>query len=110
MDFASDFTPLTVQAAREAISQSEKLILFVGGPFCFYCHRFVPKLEAVARVNQLDVAYLNVQQTKQLTEVNAFRQDYQISTIPGLLVAEKGQVRSVCDSSLSKEAILDFIG
>ena len=44
-----------------------------------------------------------------MTYVQAFREKYHVQTVPGLLVAQAGQVKVVCDSSLSQEAIADFI-
>lgn len=108
-EFASAFSLISAVAAEEAINSQEKIVLFVGRPSCPYCQRFEPKLRTVAKANNLHVNYLNSEDQSQLAEIQAFRAKYDIPTVPGLLVAEKGEVRVVCDSSLSEEAILTFI-
>ena len=108
--FASAFTPITAVEAQEAIQQQGKFLLFVGRPSCPYCQRFEPKLTNVAKANSLKVNYLNSEDQSQLAEIQALRAQYDIPTVPGLLVAENGQVKVVCDSSLSEAAILAFIG
>ncbi|MFU2204201.1 thioredoxin fold domain-containing protein [Streptococcus hyovaginalis] len=109
-EFASAFNLISAVAAEDAIQNQEKVILFVGRPTCPYCQRFEPKLTNVAKANHLSVDYLHSEDFSQIEAIQAFRDKYVIKTVPGLLVAEKGQVRVVCDSSLSEEAILDFIG
>lgn len=109
-EFASAFNLISAVAAEEAISTQEKVILFVGRPTCPYCQRFEPKLTTVVKENNLTVDYLHSEDFSQFENIQAFRDKYGIKTVPGLLVAENGQVRVVCDSSLSEEEILDFIG
>ncbi|MGT2833046.1 thioredoxin fold domain-containing protein [Streptococcus halotolerans] len=109
-EFASAFNPISAVAAEEAIKNQEKVILFVGRPTCPYCQRFEPKLTNVVKANNLNVHYLHSEDSSQMESIQALRDKYGIKTVPGLLVAEKGQVRVVCDSSLSEEDILDFIG
>ena len=108
-EFASAFSLISAVAAEEAINSQEKIVLFVGRPSCPYCQRFEPKLRTVAQANNLHVNYLNSEDQSQLAEIQAFRAKYDIPTVPGLLVAEKGAVRVLCDSSLSEAAILAFI-
>lgn len=104
------FVPVTARQAEVKISSEDKFILFIGRGSCPYCQRFAPKLNRVASENGLTVHFLNSEDSKDLAAIQVLRQRYQVPTVPGLLVAKKGQVRVVCDSSLSEEAILDFIG
>ena len=68
---------------------------------------FEPKLTQVAKDNQLTVHFLNSE--NQDSDTQELRTTYDVPTVPGLLVAKSGHVKVVCDSSLSEEAILDFI-
>ena len=103
------FNALTAQEAQEKIDSGEKFILFIGRSTCPYCQRFAPKLSQVAADPGQTVAFLNSENQDDLTAVQAFREKYHVQTVPGLLVAQAGQVKVVCDSSLSQEAIADFI-
>ncbi|WP_242258647.1 thioredoxin fold domain-containing protein [Streptococcus thoraltensis] len=109
-EFSSAFNPISAVAAEDAIKNQEKFILFIGRPTCPYCQRFEPKLTKVAKDNRLSVNYLHSEDFSQGDNIQALRDKYGIKTVPGLLVAENGQVRVICDSSLSEEEILDFIG
>lgn len=112
MDFyqaVSQFKPLVTQEVRDKIQSGEKLILFVGRASCFYSRLFAPKLAQVQAEQGLEVAFLDSENFADWEDLQAFRARYQILTVPGLLVAEGGQVRVVCDSSLSPEAIRTFI-
>lgn len=83
------------------------ILFFIGRPTCPYCRRFEPKLTQVAKDNQLTVHFLNSE--NQDSDTQELRTTYDVPTVPGLLVAKSGHVKVVCDSSLSEEAILDFI-
>nr|WP_205395873.1 thioredoxin domain-containing protein [Streptococcus lutetiensis] len=105
--FAEHFTNISVAAAKEQLQTADEFILFIGRPTCPFCQRFEPKLSHVAKDNQLDVYYINSEQVT--AELEELRSSYKVATVPGLLVAKTGHVKVVCDSSLSEEAILDFI-
>lgn len=107
--FASAFTPVLAAQAEQAIQSGEKVVLFIGRSSCPYCQRFEPKLTQVAKATGMTVYYLNSELSTDLSDVQALRAQYGVPTVPGLLVAEGGQVKVVCDSSLSEEAITQFI-
>ncbi|AXQ79526.1 thiol reductase thioredoxin [Streptococcus chenjunshii] len=104
------FTEITAAAAQEQISSGAKFILFVGRETCPFCRRFAPKLAQAALAANAEVSFLNSEDAADAQAIQAFRQQYEIPTVPGLLVAEQGQVKVICDSSLSEEAIAEFIG
>lgn len=108
--FAATFEPVSASKAQELLSSTEKGILFIGRPSCPYCRLFEPKLTAVAQREGLSIAFLNSEDISDRQGIQDLRATYGVPTVPGLLVAENGQVRVVCDSSLSEDAIRDFIG
>ncbi|EHJ53381.1 thioredoxin domain-containing protein [Streptococcus macacae] len=104
-----DFKPITAQAAQDRINSGEKFVLFIGRSTCPFCQRFAPKLSRAAKAKGEPVAFLNSEDQADLPAINQLRKSYSVKTVPGLLVAQAGQVKLVCDSSLSEEAIAAFI-
>ena len=102
------FAPLTATEAQAKIDQGEDLILFIGRSTCPYCRKFAPKLSRVAKDNGLAVSFIDSEASSDAVAIQMLRDRYGVATVPGLLVAKGGQVKVVCDSSLSEEAILDF--
>lgn len=112
MDFYQAIAPfeqVLTKDVEERIGSGEELILFVGRATCPYSRLFAPKLAQVQAEQGLEVLFLDSENLADLEALQAFRSRYQIITVPGLLVAKAGQVRVVCDSSLSPEAIAAFI-
>lgn len=105
----ANFQETTADVMEDKIQSQEDFILYVGKEVCPYCRRFVKKLAPVAEENQLDIYHVDSLHTPSLPELKAFRDRYDIKTVPGLMVSKAGQVRVVCDSSLSPEEILAFI-
>lgn len=109
-DAIAAFQTVTAQEAQARIASGDKFTLFIGRSTCPYCQRFAPKLSQVAKTYGLPVAFLNSEDFSDFDHIQALRDQYGVRTVPGLLVAEAGKVKVVCDSSLSEAAIKDFIG
>lgn len=103
------FLPVTTSEVQTKIDNDDTVLLFVGRATCPYCRKFAPKLSQVAQENQLEIAFLNSEDTNDLEAIQAFRTRYDMPTVPALLVAKNGKVRVMCDSSLSEADILAFI-
>lgn len=104
-----DFEPVTAKEAQKRIDSGERFVLFIGRSTCPFCRRFAPKLSAVAKADHQAVAFLNSEDQNDLKGIQELRSSYSVNTVPGLLVAQNGHIKVVCDSSLSEEAIRDFI-
>ncbi|WP_263008841.1 thioredoxin [Streptococcus sciuri] len=102
-------TEISIFDLEERITKGEDMIAFIGRPTCPYCQLFVPKLAQVVNETGVKVSYLESDNVKDASEIAAFRETYTIPTVPALLEAKAGEVHVVCDSSLSVEAIKDFI-
>ena len=100
---------LSIAEVEQLTKGSEQFVLFVGRGTCPYCRRFAPKFANVVRDNGLTGYFLNSEKSADLAAIQAYREQHGIKTVPGLVVAQAGQVRVVCDSSLSEAAILNFI-
>lgn len=109
MSFAQTFTQITVAKAEELISSQEQVIIFVGRASCPYCQRFEPKLTNIVKEGRKTIYFINSEDLAEFDVIQIFRHKYQIPTVPGLLVSNKGEVKVVCDSSLTEEEIAGFI-
>lgn len=103
------FTEISATEAQEKLVSEDFFVLFVGRLSCHCCQRFVPKLAAVASQLGQEIAYVNSENMADIASVQNLRTTYNIPTVPGLLVVRSGQVSVVCDSTMSEEAISDFI-
>ena len=108
-NFASEFTPISINTSKDNISSIYKFIFFIGRHCCPYCQLFETKLSNVARNSNLTIFYINSENSEELEDIQALRKRYGIATVPALFVSENGSAKVVCDSSLSEDDILDFI-
>ncbi|KXT76896.1 conjugal transfer protein TraF [Streptococcus sp. DD12] len=106
----SVFTPVSAKEAAQGIKEEEGYVLFIGRSTCPYCQRFAPKLSQVAREGGVTVHYLASDDAADQAGISELRQKYNVTTVPGLLVGDKGVARVVCDSSLAPDEISLFIG
>lgn len=100
------FEKITVDQAQAMIEAGDPCVIFIGKSSCPFCRRFAPKLEEARQQLGVPIAFLNSEED---ATVRGFRDDHHIQTVPGLLVAQSGSVRVVCDSSLTVEEIIAFI-
>ncbi|WP_124057377.1 thiol reductase thioredoxin [Vaginisenegalia massiliensis] len=103
------FKAITVSEIDEAIAQNNSLIIYLGRETCPYCRLFVEKLARVQASTDQTIHYLNAHDFNQLEAIQLFRQKYGIQTVPSLINLKQGQLTIICDSSLSEEAITQFI-
>ena len=103
------FEKKSIKEVESLIASGEEVVLFIGRPTCPYCRRFAPKMNEARQVLNKPAVFVNSEDVTQLNEIQLFRQKYGIPTVPGLLVAKGGDVRVVCDSSISVEDIIEFV-
>ncbi len=100
---------LSVKEVTKKIDSKEDFILFVGRETCPYCRRFVKKLDTLIDEKGWAIDYINSEDSSQMDQIQAFRQTYNIPTVPGFMVQKDGDIKVVCDSSLPPEDIIAFV-
>ncbi|HEP1429229.1 TPA: thioredoxin [Streptococcus pyogenes] len=108
-EIVGNFIPSSVAEVTSAIASGKDMIVFLGRSSCPYCRRFAPKLAQVATDNQKEVYFVDSENAADAAELAAFRENYQLVTVPALLVSYDQHQRAVCDSSLTPDDILAFL-
>lgn len=108
-EIVANFIPSSVAEVTSAIASGKDMIVFLGRSSCPYCRRFAPKLAQVATDNQKEVYFVDSENAADTAELAAFRENYQLVTVPALLVSYDQHQRAVCDSSLTPDDILAFL-
>ena len=104
----NDLEVTTVERARQAIANKENATFFIGRKTCPYCRKFATTLASVVAETQAYIFFINSEEPSELEELQAFRSEYGIPTVPGFLHTENSQVAVRCDSSMTAEEIKSF--
>lgn len=103
------FRQVEISEVINRLAAGEDITVFLGRATCLYCRRFAPKLARVARQEHKDIFFVDSENSTELADLQAFRERYGLATVPALLISRHQKVKSVCDSSLTEEAILAFL-
>lgn len=101
---------INVEEAMALLEEQANGILFIGRETCPYCRKFSTTLSQVVKEKGYKIHFLHSQNpASDLEAISRLRAMYQVKTVPGFLIAKPSGVLVRCDSSLSKEAIIDLI-
>lgn len=110
LEQVADFTEVTPEEANQLLEVKEGNIVFIGRETCPYSRLFVRKLSPLAEEHRLTVHFLHSKHPDYTDEIEAFREKYDVPTVPGFLYSSESAGLVVkCDSSLSPEEILEIV-
>ncbi|HEL0621719.1 conjugal transfer protein TraF [Streptococcus equi subsp. zooepidemicus] len=103
------FRQVEISEVVTRLAAGEDITVFLGRATCPYCRRFAPKLAKVARQEHKDIFFVDSENSTELADLQVFRERYGLATVPALLISRHQEIKAVCDSSLTEEAILAFL-
>lgn len=100
------FQSISTADAEKHLALEELTIIYVGRESCPYCRRFADKLSKLASKITAPIYYID---STADPDIEAFREEYRIVTVPGFIVNKDGELDVRCDSSMPDEEILAMI-
>ena len=95
--------------AQELIKGEGEAVIYIGKAVCPYCQIFVEKLKKVAEETNTHIYYVNSVEESDMEGITAFRNEYDIPTVPGFIYTNCDTVNVECDSSMPEEEIKAFM-
>ncbi|SOC40910.1 thioredoxin domain-containing protein [Ureibacillus acetophenoni] len=108
-EIVNSFEKIDSTEALELIKSDAEAVIYVGKEVCPYCQKFVVKLIKVAEETNTHIYHVNSVEESDLEGITAFRNEYNIPTVPGFIYTNGNTVNVKCDSSMSEEDIKAFI-
>lgn len=105
----TSFEKIDSAKAEELVKGEGEAVIYIGKAVCPYCQKFVPKLKKVAQDTDTIIYYVNSVEESDIEGITAFRNEYDIPTVPGLIYTNADTVNVKCDSSMQEEEIKAFI-
>ena len=105
----SSFDKIDSAKAQELIKGEGEAVIYIGKAVCPYCQIFVEKLKKVAEETNTHIYYVNSVEESDMEGITAFRNEYDIPTVPGFIYTNGDKVNVECDSSMPEEAIKSFM-
>lgn len=100
------FHPISTADAEKHLALEELTIIYIGRENCPYCRKFVDKLSKLAPKIAAPIYYID---SIADPNIEAFREEYRIVTVPGFIVNKEGELDVRCDSSMPEEEILAMV-
>ncbi|MEW4353914.1 thioredoxin domain-containing protein [Streptococcus pneumoniae] len=93
---------------RKKLANGETATFFLGRNTCPYCHRFAHTLAEVIEETKETVYFIASDHVEDWHELQDFRREFNIPTVPAFIHIENGQLQVRCDSSMTAEEIKQF--
>ena len=89
---------------KEVIQSEKKVLLDFWAPWCGPCRMVVPLVEQIAEERpDIKVGKINVDENPELAS------RFGVTSIPTLVVMERGQIRNLSTGAMPKKAILNLL-
>lgn len=102
------FTKVLSTEADQLLCNDSLTIVYIGRSTCPYCRKFVKKLSSLSSSITSTIYYVESDNTSD-SEIQSFRDKYNILTVPGFIVNKNGKTTVICDSSTPEKELLDMM-
>ncbi|SFU72056.1 bacteriocin transport accessory protein, putative [Clostridium sp. DSM 8431] len=107
-EHVSIFKKIESDKADKLLNSEDKVFVFIGRSTCPYCRKFAVKLSSAASKTNAQVYYVDSENFDDIN-IQAFRDKFNIRTVPGFLIRKNGEVDVRCDSSIPEEELIDIL-
>ncbi|MGL5416346.1 MAG: thiol reductase thioredoxin [Clostridium sp.] len=101
------FNLIDSNAADKLLSTENVAIIYIGRGSCPFCRKFAKKLSGLSSRINAPIHYVDSEDFSD-DGIQAFREKYNVRTVPGFIVKKQGELEVRCDSSLPEEEILNL--
>ena len=105
----ANFDKIDSAKAQALVNGEVEAVIYIGKAVCPYCQIFVKKLKKVAKETDTHIYYVNSVEESDMEGITAFRNKYDIPTVPGFIYTNGDTVNVKCDSSMPEEEIKAFM-
>ena len=102
------FKEINSTQADKLLSEENLAVVYIGRETCPYCRKFAKKLSGLSDEFNTTIYYVNSESFSD-NNLKAFREKYNIVTVPGFIVNKSGKIEVKCDSSTPEDEILKMI-
>jgi len=103
------FDKIDSAKAQELIKGEGEAVIYIGKAVCPYCQIFVEKLKKIAEETNTHIYYVNSVEESDTEGITAFRNEYDIPTVPGFIYTNGSTVNVKCDSSMPEDEMESFM-
>ncbi len=86
------FRPFTMNSYKHAKEHGMDMIIYIGSDHCEACQNVTLLLTKAVKKGEIDVSYLDLESAEKDSNLQQFLRDYQINTIPFLIVYAAGKM------------------
>ncbi|ALS79694.1 bacteriocin transporter [Planococcus kocurii] len=103
------FEKIDSAKAQELVKGETEAVIYVGKAVCPFCQTFVKKLKDVSEQTNTHIYYVNSVEAADMDGISAFRNQYNIPTVPGFIYTKGDTTNVKCDSSMNKAEIKAYM-
>ncbi|WP_438313060.1 thioredoxin domain-containing protein [Sporosarcina sp. FA9] len=103
------FEKIDSAKAQDLVNGEAEAVIYIGKAVCPYCQLFAPKLRKVAEETDTHIYYVNSVENDDMEGITAFRNKYNIPTVPGFIYTKGDTVNVKCESGMSEDEIKAFM-